>query len=254
MNFKLDLFIACDFKNRREFSDFLNKIENINDLENQGFKIFLKIGLELFISEGASVIAEAKERGFRIFLDLKLHDISNTMCKTVGVVSRFGVDYLTVHLAAGEEAIRKVVDTSASLNGPKILGVTVLTSLDENLIQGVLPDSPGCNFNKIENWVLKLTKNAIQWGCYGVVCSPREIQMIRKFNDQFPLIVPGIRWKNPTAQQEVLLDDQKRTMAPLDAIRLGANGIVIGRPITQSDDPLSVITLISRQFASVIQI
>lgn len=189
-----------------------------------------KIGLELFVSEGPKVIEKIRSKTNRkIFLDLKLHDIPNTMGKTVRVISELGVDWITVHLLAGTLALQKVLESA--YNNLKIIGVTILTSLDRaDLLElgfnGELARDP-------KELVLRLAFLAYQVGCEGVVCSAKEVKRVKESFPELITIVPGIRLNEELKK----VDDQLRTATPYEAILSGADYLVIGRPIREADFP-----------------
>ncbi|MCP2605327.1 orotidine-5'-phosphate decarboxylase [Candidatus Aminicenantes bacterium AH-873-B07] len=191
-----------------------------------------KIGYRLFIKYGVSILKDIQKLNKRIFLDLKLHDIPNTVAEGIREAIYHNVFMLTVHSLGGKEMIEKVVEVAReeadklSIPKPKILAVTILTSLKEKDLQDI-----GIQ-NKIEDEVLKLAHLAIEAGIDGIVCSPKEIELLRRNLGEKPLIVtPGIR---PIWSQK---NDQKRIMTPREAIQKGADYLVIGRPIISASNP-----------------
>ena len=179
---------------------------------------FLKIGLQLYTAEGPEVVRAVLATGAKVFLDLKLHDIPNTVARAVESAAQLGVQMLTIHLSGGPEMIRAAV--TARKNNLSILGVTVLTSADEQTLRQV-----GIS-DKIDNQVLRLAKLGVEAGVDGLVASPREVKMLRtQFGAKIKLVVPGIR---PSWAEA---GDQKRFMAPRQALDAGADYLVIGRPI-----------------------
>ena len=191
-----------------------------------------KIGKQLFVSEGPDVVRKLKETGAKIFLDLKFHDIPNTVSKAVQSAIDLGVDMLTVHTSGGSEMLAAAEKTSnetaavLGIDSPLILGVTVLTSMDDdNLAElGIHEETQG--------QVVRLAKLAASSGLRGLVCSPQEIKLLREeLGNQIQLVTPGIRAESSPA------DDQKRTMSPAEAVKAGASWLVIGRPITLAEDP-----------------
>ena len=191
-----------------------------------------KIGKQLFVSEGPDVVRKLKAKGAQIFLDLKFHDIPNTVAKAVQSAIDMGVDMLTVHTAGGSEMLVAAENASnekakiLGIDSPLILGVTVLTSMDDANLEelGIQEGTQG--------QVLRLAKLAASSGLRGLVCSPQEIKLLREeLGDEIQLITPGIRAVSNPA------DDQKRTMSPAEAIKLGASWLVIGRPITLAANP-----------------
>ena len=191
-----------------------------------------KIGKQLFVSEGPDVVRKLKAKGAQIFLDLKFHDIPNTVAKAVQSAIDMGVDMLTVHTAGGSEMLVAAENASnekakiLGIDSPLILGVTVLTSMDDANLEelGIQEGTQG--------QVLRLAKLAASSGLRGLVCSPQEIKLLREeLGDEIQLITPGIRAVSNPA------DDQKRTMSPAEAIKIGASWLVIGRPITLAANP-----------------
>tara|TARA_B100001175_G_scaffold52725_1_gene41866 strand:+ start:1173 stop:1898 length:726 start_codon:yes stop_codon:yes gene_type:complete len=191
-----------------------------------------KIGKQLFVSEGPDVVRKLKAKGAQIFLDLKFHDIPNTVAKAVQSAIDMGVDMLTVHTAGGSEMLVAAENASnekakiLGIDSPLILGVTVLTSMDDANLEelGIQEGTQG--------QVVRLAKLAASSGLRGLVCSPQEIKLLREeLGDEIQLITPGIRAVSNPA------DDQKRTMSPAEAIKIGASWLVIGRPITLAANP-----------------
>ncbi|MCS7278689.1 MAG: orotidine-5'-phosphate decarboxylase [Thermodesulfobacteriaceae bacterium] len=190
-----------------------------------------KIGLELFISEGPQIIEKIRNKtNKKIFLDLKLNDIPNTVSKAVRVISNMGVDWVSVHLLAGSLALRKALELA--YNNLKIIGITILTSLDR-------ADLLELGFNAelakdLKELVLRLAFLAYQTGCEGIVCSAKEVEKVKENFPELITIVPGIRLS------EERRDDQLRTATPYEAILLGADYLVIGRPIKEASFPEKV--------------
>lgn len=176
-----------------------------------------KIGMQLFVREGPAIVATARERGLKVFLDLKFHDIPNTVASGVRSACEMGVDMLTIHLCGGPEMIRRATEAAADC---LVLGVTVLTSSDAATLAAVgIPHEPG-------DWVPKLAKIGTENGIGGIVCSPLEIQTVRAVvGPHVKIVTPGVR---PAGADR---GDQKRVMTPADALAAGANYLVIGRPI-----------------------
>jgi orotidine-5'-phosphate decarboxylase len=190
----------------------------------QGQISFFKVGLQLYTSEGPAVAREVLSRGARVFLDLKLNDIPNTVTKTVEMASALGVQMLTIHLSGGTEMIRAAM--AARKNNMSILGVTVLTSATQQTL-----DEIGVG-EQLDRHVLRLASIGISAGIDGLVASSFEVPALRaEFGDKIKLVVPGIR---PAGSER---GDQKRTMTPREAIEAGADYLVIGRPITGSPNP-----------------
>ena len=201
------LIVALDFSNAEEVA----QITSLLDPQ----KCVLKVGLQLYLAEGQTILKQLTDQGFKIFLDLKLHDIPNTVHKAVAEIAQFNVLMTTIHLQGGAEMIEAAKSAAGST---KILGVSLLTSLDEK-------DTQQLYGNAFENQFNKLMTVAQSSSIDGIVCSPQELVKLHDFNKL--KVVPGIR----NAQTE---DDQKRTMSSKDAYAQGANYIVVGRPITQA--------------------
>jgi orotidine-5'-phosphate decarboxylase len=185
---------------------------------------FFKVGLQLYTASGPEIVRAIRERDANVFLDLKLHDIPNTVSCAVEAAADIGVDMLSVHLSGGREMIRVAV--AAQSAAMSILGVTVLTSADKDALRETGID------DKLDNQVLRLAKLGVECGVSAIVASPREIKMLRdEFGARIKIVVPGIRpsWSKP--------GDQKRVMTPRAAIDNGADYLVIGRPITADPDP-----------------
>ncbi len=194
---------------------------------------FWKVGLELFISAGPSILTELKTRQNRIFLDLKLHDIPNTMAGACRAAARYGVDLLTVHVPAGKEALQASQEaaiaaaSNAGYQPPQLLGVTVLTSLTARTLAFDLKIPL-----ELPEYVLHMALLAQSSGLAGAVCSPQEVAQLRDVcGKEFLLVCPGVR---PTWAES---GDQKRTVTPAAALQAGADYLVIGRPITAAPDP-----------------
>lgn len=213
------LIVALDTVNKREA---LRLVERLYPL----VRIF-KIGSVLFTSYGPGIIKEIRKKGGRIFLDLKFHDIPKVVAGAVEVAARFGVEMMTVHTLGGEEMLRAAAGAAQKIKpSPKILGVTILTSLENRDLKRL-----GLKGICLEE-VKRLACLAVGCGVDGIVVSAREVKSLRKILPPSSLIVtPGIR---PAGKG---LGDQKRTMTPAEAINSGADYLVIGRPITQAKDP-----------------
>jgi orotidine-5'-phosphate decarboxylase len=184
---------------------------------------FFKIGLQLYTAEGPEIVESIVATGAKVFLDLKLHDIPNTVANAVQAVSKLGAQMLTIHLSGGPEMVRAATAAKGSMS---ILGVTVLTSANQETLRQIgISDTMG-------HQVLRLAKLGLENGIDGVVASAHEIKTLRgEFGDKIKIIVPGIR---PSGSEA---GDQKRTMTPREAIDAGADYLVIGRPITSSKNP-----------------
>ena len=183
-----------------------------------------KIGKELFVSAGPDIVKRVRDMGASVFLDLKFHDIPNTVAKAVASATRLNVQMLTVHTCGGTTMLKAAV--KAAGGDPLVLGVTVLTSMDDGDLAELGIEGSA------QEQVLRLAKLATGAGLRGLVCSPQDIEMLRaELGDDVQLVIPGIR---PASSKD---DDQKRTMIPAEAIQAGANWLVIGRPITGADNP-----------------
>lgn len=191
-----------------------------------------KIGGELFTSAGPDIVRRVRDMGAAVFLDLKFHDIPNTVAKAVASATRLDVQMLTIHTSGGLEMIRAAEESAqqtalqSGRNAPLVLGVTVLTSMDGNALSEI-----GCEPN-VGRHVERLANLAVQAGLRGLVCSPLEITALRQIlPGKIQLVTPGIR----TGTEKV--DDQKRTLTPREAMDAGANWLVIGRPIYAAENP-----------------
>lgn len=217
-----DVIIACDFAGRDETLTFLDFFREDRP--------FVKIGMELFYAEGPQIVREIKARGHKIFLDLKLHDIPNTIKKAMAVLSRLDVDMCNIHAAGGSEMMNAALEGLTRPDGtrPLLIAVTQLTSTTEAVMQReLLIDAP------MEEAVLHYAENAALRGLDGVVCSPLEAKSVKvRCGDRFLTVTPGIRFVDSSS------DDQKRITTPAKAKRLLSDYIVVGRPITQSSDPV----------------
>ena len=194
-----------------------------------------KIGLQLYTAQGPEIVRAVLATGVKIFLDLKLHDIPNTVARAVESASSLGLQMLTIHLSGGSEMIRAA--TGVRTNNMSILGVTVLTNAnDQTLRETGISDT-------FDKQVVRLAKLGIENGIDGMVASPHEIKSLRaEFGDKIKIVVPGIRpsWSEP--------GDQKRFMTPREAIAAGADYLVIGRPITAHKNPREAVERILREF------
>jgi orotidine-5'-phosphate decarboxylase len=199
---------------------------------------WIKIGLQLYTAEGPAIVARARDRGFRIFLDLKLHDIPNTVAHAVASAGKLGVDLLTIHTLGGPAMMRAAAD-AAGEHGLGLLGVTLLTSMDAAECDAVgLPTD-------VARQVERLGVLAQSCGLAGAVASPLETALLRQATGpNFLLVVPGIR---PTG---AALGDQKRVMTPAQALTAGASYLVIGRPLTAAPDPLEALTRLDAELAT----
>ena len=227
-----DVIIACDFPGKAETLEFLDKFE--------GKKPFVKIGMELFYAEGPEIVREIKARGHKIFLDLKLHDIPNTVKSAMKVLSRLDVDMCNVHASGTANMMRAAIEGLTREDGsrPLLIAVTQLTSTDQDTMKSdILIDKP------IDEVVMSYALNAKNSGLDGVVCSPLEAEKVHKTcGSGFLTVTPGVRF----ADGEI--GDQKRVMTPLEANRIGSDYIVVGRPITKPEDPVAAYERCIREF------
>jgi len=199
---------------------------------------FFKVGLELYTRSGPSVVEELKRRGKDVFLDLKLHDIPNTVAGGVRAAADLGVDLLTVHTAGGEAMLK--AGAEAASGDMRLLGVTILTSMSPATLEGVW----GREIRSIRDEVGRLTDLAREAGMHGVVASPLEASWIRgRVPRGFLVVTPGIR---PAGADR---GDQSRVATPADAVAAGADYLVVGRPITRADDPESALAAVLEEIA-----
>ena len=219
-----DVIIACDFSGAEETLAFLDRFP-------AGEKPFVKIGMELFYAAGPEIVREIKRRGHRIFLDLKLHDIPNTVRKTMRVLSRLDIDMTNVHAAGTVEMMRAALEGLTREDGtrPLLIAVTQLTSTSEERMQKEL--LIGASINET---IVHYARNAREAGLDGVVCSPLEAGMVKQAcGTGFMTVTPGIRFADAAA------DDQVRITTPARAREIGSDYIVVGRPITAAEDPVA---------------
>ena len=217
-----DVIIACDFASAKDTFAFLDRFGEI--------KPFCKIGMELFYAEGPSIVSKLKSRGHKVFLDLKLHDIPNTVKKAMSVLSRLDIDMCNVHAAGTSRMMRAAIEGLTREDGtrPILIAVTQLTSTDQEIMENeILIDRP------LDEVVMSYAKNAKASGIDGVVCSPLEAGKVHSVcGGDFITVTPGIRFAGGDT------GDQKRVMTPEDAKKAGSDYIVVGRPITAADDPV----------------
>ncbi|MDR1260725.1 MAG: orotidine-5'-phosphate decarboxylase [Oscillospiraceae bacterium] len=227
------VIIACDFATKTECFQFLEQF--------RGLKPFLKIGMELFYNEGPSILEEVKKTGSRIFLDLKLHDIPNTIKKTTKNIAELGVDMLTLHASGGSEMMLAAKEGLETANSSTLLiAVTILTSLSAATIRQELLIHSGLN-----SVVLHYSQNAKKCKMDGIVCSPFEIQKIKQnCGSDFIVVAPGIRVEDN-------VNDHARMSTPDFAKHAGSDFIVVGRPITTALDPVAAYNHISNEFGGV---
>ena len=219
------MIIACDFASAADTLAFLDKFEN------ETRKPFLKIGMELYYAEGNAIVREIKRRGHKIFLDLKLHDIPNTVKKAMRVLSALDVDMVNVHAAGTVEMMKAAKEglTRADGSRPLLIAVTQLTSTSEQTMQQELGIA-----GTIGDTIVRYARNAKAAGLDGVVCSPLEAAIVKgACGAEFQTITPGIRFADSAA------DDQVRITSPAKAREIGSDFIVVGRPITAAENPVS---------------
>lgn len=219
---KRDVIIACDFAGKEQVIEFLDKFQDV--------KPFVKIGMELYYACGPEIVKEIKDRGHKIFLDLKLHDIPNTVKKAMKVLSNMDVDICNLHAAGGVEMMKQAVEGLTREDGsrPLLIAVTQLTSTSEEVLHNELLIG-----ESIQETIVKYAQNAKLAGLDGVVCSPLEAGLIKeRVGKDFLTVTPGIRFADSKK------DDQKRITTPAEAKEIGSDFIVVGRPITGAEDPV----------------
>ena len=228
-----DVIIALDFQDSAKLHTFLDKFEGRR-------KPYVKVGMELFYSQGRAIVDELKQKGYKIFLDLKLHDIPNTVKQTMKVLSSMQVDMVNLHAAGTKEMMKAALQGLIRPDGtrPLLLAVTQLTSTsEERMREELLID------HTIEETVGHYAKNAYDAGLDGVVCSAREVDIVKKATEKtFLTVTPGIRFNESTK------GDQVRVMTPKKAKEIGSDYIVVGRPITKADDPVCAYEKCVREF------
>src|SRR5437868_8555033 len=202
---------------------------------------WFKVGLELYYVAGNSIVQQLRDRGFDVFLDLKLHDIPNTVAGAVRSATRAGASLLTIHAAGGAAMMQAAAEAAQAPHSPRLLAVTVLTSMDANELAGI-----GITASPAEQ-VVRLAKLAQASGIDGMVCSPEEIDLLRKeTSPDTLLVIPGIR-PSGSATQGAFGEDQKRIATPAQAIAHVASMLVVGRPITRAQDPAQAARAILRE-------
>ena len=218
-----DVIVACDFASKAQTLEFLDKFT--------GRKPFVKIGMELFYAEGPDMVREIKARGHKIFLDLKLHDIPNTVKSAMAVLTNLGVDIINVHAAGTKRMMEAALEGLTRPDGtrPLLIAVTQLTSTDQQAMEEDLwIEKP------LPEVVMHYAECTMQAGLDGVVCSPLEARAVHETcGDNFLTVTPGVRFAESAA------GDQKRIMTPLQARIEGCDYIVVGRPITRAEDPVA---------------
>ncbi|WP_312634345.1 orotidine-5'-phosphate decarboxylase [Oscillibacter sp.] len=228
-----DIIIALDFPSGAEALAFLDRFPARE-------KPYVKIGMELFYAEGPDMVREIKDRGHKIFLDLKLHDIPNTVKRAMGVLSRLDVDMVNLHAAGASEMMRAALEGLTRPDGtrPLLIAVTQLTSTDPQTLKNELLIDLS-----MEETVLSYAKNAAASGLDGVVCSPLEAAGVKAAcGESFLTVTPGVRFADGDA------GDQKRVMTPERAGNSGCDYLVMGRPITQAEDPVAAYRRAVREF------
>ena len=227
-----DVIIACDFADKETALSFLDKFE--------GRKPFVKIGMELFYAEGPQIVREIKARGHKIFLDLKLHDIPNTVKKSKAVLSRLDVDMCNLHAAGTSRMMEAALEGLTRPDGtrPLLIAVTQLTSTDQEAMErDLLIKEP------IDKVVMHYAETAKNAGLDGVVCSPLEAQKVHEVcGERFLTVTPGVRFADGD------IGDQKRVMTPEQAKKIGSDYIVVGRPITAAPDPVAAYERCIKEF------
>ncbi len=227
-----DVIVACDFASKHALVEFLDKFS--------GRKPFVKIGMELFYAEGPEIVKAVKERGHKIFLDLKLCDIPNTVKKSMKVLSNLDVDMTNLHAFGTKEMMKAAIEGLTREDGtrPILIAVTQLTSTSEERMKNdLLIDAP------LAEVVEHYAKCAAESGLDGVVCSPHEASRVKEVcGKNFVTVTPGIRFADSAA------DDQVRIMTPEKAKSVGSDYIVVGRPITAAEDPVAAYERCVREF------
>lgn len=222
------VIVALDFKDKDETFKFLDLFKE---------PLFVKVGMELFYKEGPSIIDAIKQKGHQIFLDLKLHDIPNTVKKAISNLASLGADIINVHASGGIEMMHAAKIALKDYPHIKLIAVTHLTSTNQAMLKNELLIE-----SNLDEAVLKLAQNAQTAGLDGVVCSPLEVELIKdKLSSNFITVTPGIRYSGSG-------DDQKRVTTPNDARKTGTDFIVVGRPITQAENPLAAYQKIKKDF------
>ena len=228
----IDVIVALDFPSAKEVYSFLDKFDDE--------KPFVKIGMELFYAEGPEIVREIKKRGHKIFLDLKLHDIPNTVMKAMSSLSELDVDMCNLHASGGSEMMKGALKGLTKGDGtrPILIAVTQLTSTDDKMLKEELLIN-----ETIEKTVESYALNAKNSGLDGVVCSPLEVAKVHSAcGKDFLTVTPGVRFAGGEK------GDQKRVMTPAEAKKTGSDYIVVGRPITQADDPVAAYKLAKKEF------
>lgn len=227
-----DVIIACDFPSAEQTLAFLDRFT--------GHKPFVKIGMELFYAAGPDIVRQIKARGHKIFLDLKLHDIPNTVRRAMAVLSNLDVDLVNLHAAGTAEMMKAALEGLTRPDGtrPLLIAVTQLTSTNQEALEHeLLIEKP------IDEVVMSYAENAKKAGLDGVVCSPLEAEKVHaRCGESFLTVTPGVRFADGDR------GDQKRVMTPEQAKEIGSDYIVVGRPITQAQDPVAAYERCCREF------
>ena len=227
-----DVIIACDFDSAAKTFEFLDRFTEV--------KPFVKIGMELYYAEGPEIVREIKKRGHKIFLDLKLHDIPNTVKKAMAVLSRLDVDMTNLHAAGTKRMMKDALEGLTRPDGsrPMLIAVTQLTSTDQEAMENdLLIKEP------IDKVVMHYASCAAEAGLDGVVCSPLEAGKVHDTcGKSFVTVTPGVRFADGD------IGDQKRVMTPAEAKKIGSDYIVVGRPITAAEDPVAAYERCCREF------
>jgi orotidine-5'-phosphate decarboxylase len=227
-----DVIVACDFPSAGETLAFLDKLGSARP--------FVKIGMELYYAEGPQIVRSLKERGYKVFLDLKLHDIPNTVKKAMAVLSSLGADIVNVHAAGTKAMMAAALEGLTRPDGtrPLLIAVTQLTSTDEETMVHELLIS-----RSMPETVMHYARNARSAGLDGVVCSPLEAAKVHEVcGEKFLTVTPGVRFADGDK------GDQKRVMTPAEAKKIGSDYIVVGRPITVAADPAAAYERCLREF------
>ena len=229
---KRDVIVACDFASREATLNFLDKFTDV--------KPFVKIGMELYYAEGPEIVREIKKRGHKIFLDLKLHDIPNTVKKAMSVLRNLDVDVTNLHAAGTTAMMKAAIEGLTREDGtrPLLIAVTQLTSTDQEAMEkDLLIEKP------IDEVVMHYAETAKNAGLDGVVCSPLEAGKVHaRCGEKFLTVTPGVRFADGD------VGDQKRVMTPAAAREIGSDLIVVGRPITAAEDPVAAYKRCVREF------
>jgi orotidine-5'-phosphate decarboxylase len=226
------LAVALDFADEHEALKLVDKLDQTCR--------WYKVGMELYYAAGNRIVRQLRERGFNVFLDLKLHDIPNTVAGAVRSAAKAGASLLTIHASGGEAMMTAAAEAASAPGSPRLLAVTVLTSMDASQLAGI-----GITASPAEQ-VFRLARLAQRSGIDGMVCSPEEVAILRReTGPKTLLVIPGIR---PAGSA---VGDQKRVATPAQAIRDGASLLVVGRPITRAADPAAAAQAILNEIAGV---